>query len=648
MNFKETLDNIAERKFYGRLLSMFRPAIRISTKDWAEKYRVMSSVESAIVGKFDCMLTPWMIYVMECLDNPDIPVIVGRKSAQIAWTETLNNHRGKRIHTDPCKMILAFARDKSITKFYKQKWKPFYTKTKVLRELINIDVAKEGREYFTFPGGDLSLITLGAIGDQKSVSAPYQEIEEPDDAGTDVSGQGDSLANLQERQKTFPKHRRKIIFGGTPTVKDFSRVDAAYLQSNRMVYKAECHECGQLHELSFDNLKEDDYQDRFIDEIYGKKNPNSAYYQCPHCETRWSFEQKNINVTNGLRHGNKGWHITKPEVDDVYGFTFNELLSPFEASNFVNLSKARIKAQIELEKGKEGPMKSFVNNKMGLSYASGVSSIEAEELKLLRSNYQEHIIPYEGLILTAGVDVQDNRFAIVIRAWGRNNNSWLVSWYEIFGDVKVQEQNDDGSFKGIWGELSHRLVHSPIPHVTGKKLQITALSIDSADNTELVYRWVLAMQQHNPHVMATKGVRDLRFSEDEIYSDPAARMEANTTDKLRATLHETMGVTLYQLGAHRAHGEILTRIALNKKEEARSNRYYFNEQSYGQYEEQMTSCRKIIDVNSEYNKSVFKLIPGKRKEAMDAEKQALHANYAVGIRNFTDSHWRELEQYVYN
>jgi hypothetical protein len=45
---------------------------------------------------------------------------------------------------------------------------------------------------------------------------------------------------------------------------------------------------------------------------------------------------------------------------------------------------------------------------------------------------------------------------------------------------------------------------------------------------------------------------------------------------------------------------------------------------------------------------VFKLVPGKRKEAMDAEKNALHASYAIGIRNYTHSAWSALEKYYYD
>lgn len=637
---RRTIKNIAERKYLGSLLELFKAPIRIGTRQWAEKYRIMSAVESSTVGKFSNKLTPYMEFIYDCIDDPEIPVIVATKSAQIGWSELTNNALGKWIHTDPSKIIMAFPRLASARNYSREKIKPFFSGTKVLRDIINQRVAKESFNYFEFPNGFLKLITAGSVGEMKSSSIPRIIIEEPDDLKADVNGQGDSLDIVIERQKTIPTKRKKLIYGGTPTDKDFSKVEDAYKKSNQMVFKAECHHCKQLHELSFDNLHEDEYQDRYISDIYGKKNPLSAYYLCPRCEQPWSFEDKKQNIINGMKHGNKGWHPQRPEITEIYGFSFNELLSSFDASSYAELSKKRILAELELAKGNEGKMKSFTNNNMGKAYASGSSAMEAEDMKLLRSNYPEHIVPMEGLVLTAGIDVQDNRFALVIRAWGRNNNSWLVSWMEIFGDVKNQDAH-------IWQELTERTVLAEIPHASGKPLRIAAVSIDSGDNTELVYKWVLAMQEHNPQVYATKGVRDLRYSDDEIYREPS-NIDINADKQVRKSLAETMGVSVFPLGAHKAHTEILNRVALNQNKDARSNIYYFNQQSYGNYEEQMTSCRKLIDINSGYNKSVYKLIAGKRKEAIDAEKNALHAAYAIGIRNYSYESWQAIEQYLYN
>ena len=644
---KRSYNNSTERKFLGNLLQLFRPAIRMSTIEWAETYRTLSSEESHFVGKFDCSRIPALEYIYDCCDNRGIYVVVAMKGSQIGWSELTNNVIGRTIHTNPCKIQWAFPALDPAKVYSREKLKPFFDGTKVLREIINVNVAKESFSYFKFPGGFLKLTTLGSISAAKTSSIPFIAVEEPDDVKDDVRGQGDTLENLKGRQKTFPIGFKKLIYGGTPTDKDFSRVELGYKQSNQLVFKACCHLCNELSELSTDNIKYDEYQDRYIDEIYGKYNPNSAYYECPHCFGKWTWEDKNRNIEEGKKYGftdftgkfSKGWHPKREEVTENFGFHIPELLSTLSNSSLVELAEKKILAELALQRGNEGLLKSFKNNSDGLPYASGISSLEPEEMKKLRLNYPEGIVPMEGLVLTAGVDVQDNRFAYVIRAWGRNNNSWLVKWEEIFGNVLDEDDP-------VWQELTDKLVTAEIPHASGNHLKVAAISIDSADNTELVYRWVLKMQEYNTQVFATKGVRDLRWSDDEIYREPAS-MEIDKTSQIRKTLAETMGITLFRVGAHRAHEEILRRISLNLNNDIKKNVYYFNEQSYGQYEEQMVSCRKLIDTNSSYNKSVFKLIPGKRKEAMDAEKNALHASYAIGIRNYTHSHWKAVEDYLY-
>ncbi len=640
--------NSTERLFLGSLLQLFRPAIRISTREWAEKYRVLTSEESVHTGKFDCNKVPALEYIYDCCDNRLIYTIVTMKGSQIGWSELVNNVVGKMIHTSPTKAQLCFAGLESAKVYSREKLKPFFNGTKVLRDIINIGVAKESFSYFKYPGGFLKLVTLGAISSSKSSSIPWILVEEPSDVKDDIAGQGDTFANVMSRQKTYKIGEKKLLYGGTPTNKDFCRVEAGFKLSNKMVFKAECHHCSELVELSLKNLKYDEYQDRYIDDVYGRYNPETAYYECPSCLEVWSFEDKNRNIEAGKKFGftdftgkfSKGWHATRVDVTEIFGFHIPELLSTLSSSTFIELARKKILADIDLAKGEESLLKSLTNNSDGLPYSSGISSLEAADMKLLRKNYPEGVIPMEGLVLTAGIDVQHNRFAYVIRAWGRNNCSWLVKWEEIFGNVLDQDDQ-------VWSELADKLVHAEIPHASGKFLKVAAISIDTGDNTELAYRWVLAMQQYNPQVYATKGVRDLRWSDDEIYKEPTM-LETNNNSRVRRSLAETMGVTLFKLGAHRAHEEILKRVALNQNKDSRSNLYYFNEQSYGQYEEQMTSCRKLFDTASSYNKSIFKLVPGKHKEAIDAEKNALHASYAIGLRNYTHSHWQAIERYLYD
>jgi hypothetical protein len=153
------------------------------------------------------------------------------------------------------------------------------------------------------------------------------------------------------------------------------------------------------------------------------------------------------------------------------------------------------------------------------------------------------------------------------------------------------------------------------------------------------------MEELRPElVFACKGVKELRHSEDEVYKEPPL-FSVDTNNQRRKSIAETMGITVYNIGAHRAHLEILQKIMLLKNPKAHKNKFHFPEYSYGQYEEQMLSCRQIIDPRSK--KEVFKLIPGKRKEAMDTEKMAYWCMVSLGLRDATPEYWEELEAHYY-
>lgn len=663
MNWNRTLDNISERKLLGQLLTtFFTPPIRLSTMDWGRKYRTITATESTIaVGEFDPNVMPYMEYVYDCLDNPYIPYIVSKKSARIGWTEVINTWLGKRIHLQPSKILVGFATLQQARVFAAGKWKDFVKNTPVLKKLINIGVAKNKENMYdmTFAGGSLRFATLGAITNQKGENIPVIVIEEPDDVKDDVSGQGDSFLNIMQRFKTVPDTQKKFVFGGTGTKKDFSRVEKAMKQSNCMIFKACCHSCQglvPLDETAFVNITYQEFGNRYIDSIYGKFDPTTAAFHCPFCKADWSFEQKTQNIIAGKQFGftdhtgnfSKGWHQKNPRVTKTFGFDFSELMSTFkDGSNYISLAEDLILAELELSKGNEAPMMSFTNNRKGGTYAGGFTAMEAEEMKTLRSNYPEGIAPYEALIPFMGIDVQHNRFALIQLAAGRNGNLYLIKWEEIFGNVFNWEDP-------VWTELTNKVLNG-VQHATGQNLSIETTGIDSGDGktVELVYRWVKMMNEvHGKDVRATKGSRELKFSTDDIYSEPNNAVVL-TANNVRKTLAETMGVPVYMLGTHRCHDEILRRIVLNKQRDesgiviAKHDVFYFNEQSYGGFEEQLTACRKLIDPTGNGIKEKYELIPGKHMDAMAATKNAFFAYYARGIRHMTDAHWAALERGTY-
>nr|VFJ45808.1 MAG: Phage terminase large subunit (GpA) [Candidatus Kentron sp. FM]VFJ45986.1 MAG: Phage terminase large subunit (GpA) [Candidatus Kentron sp. FM]VFK07441.1 MAG: Phage terminase large subunit (GpA) [Candidatus Kentron sp. FM] len=71
--------------------------------------------------------------------------------------------------------------------------------------------------------------------------------------------------------------------------------------------------------------------------------------------------------------------------------------------------------------------------------------------------------------------MQHDRLAVIVRAWGREEESWLVSWGEIYAQNTCVDKSD-----AVWEALD-RLVFGPFKYENGNRLRVKAISIDSGD-----------------------------------------------------------------------------------------------------------------------------------------------------------------------
>ncbi|WP_240462147.1 phage terminase large subunit family protein [Burkholderia sp. Nafp2/4-1b] len=212
----------------------------------------MSAKASASPGRYNPNITPWVVGMHAALDDPRVQKVVCMKFAQVTWTDgVLLNYIGRRIDVDPCRMIVMFAKEKSAKKFNLEKFEPMIQVTPRLAAKVPVHAGRDKRnlwDHKTFQRGFLKFITSNAPDDVKSTPAPLVAVEEPDDANTNVRDQGDSITLLEERNKSYSDSRRKVIFGGTPTVDEFSRIQQAFQASDQRIYLVPCPDCGEEHE----------------------------------------------------------------------------------------------------------------------------------------------------------------------------------------------------------------------------------------------------------------------------------------------------------------------------------------------------------------------------------------------------------------
>lgn len=102
-------------------------------------------------------------------------------------------------------------------------------------------------------------------------------------------------------------------------------------------------------------------------------------------------------------------------------------------------------------------------------------------------------IPDErALLITSGVDVQQNRLVCVIRAWGPGEENWLLWFSEIFGDPNQEL---------VWNALHDVLEHT-FQHPAGIELKIVSMAIDASYLTQEVYNFC---RRRFPRVIPIRG-----------------------------------------------------------------------------------------------------------------------------------------------
>ncbi len=578
-------------------------------------------------GRYSLAITPYLRGILEVINDRNVRKVVCRKSAQVGWTDgVVNNYLGYTIHVDPAPIGIMFPRDQTAKDYNVEKLLPMIEATPVLDNLVNVKTRTldNTQNRKRFPGGFLKLFGSNSTGGVKSTPFKRMIVEEPDDCNLNIKGQGDSIKMAEERVKTF--HDHKILAGGTPSIKGVSSIDAEMEISDKRHFEVPCHHCNEPHALHWDNVKWQSAEG-VAHSVYGTARPETSAYVCPHCGGLWNDAQKNRNVRRAEEMG-FGWRATA-EFRGVAGFYLNEMYSPFKESNMSRLVEKYLIAQHELEQGDPGSMITFVNSSLGEPYEYQTDTPEADDLRKRAETYAEQTVPAGGLILTAGVDVQHDRLAVIIRAWGRGEESWLVYWGEIFASTLVANT-------GAWVDLD-KLLDTEFVHATGATLRISAASIDSSDGvtSEAVYAYVRTRRQRR--FMAIKGHSESTDDKREIYSTP------RTVDLNRKNKASKFGLQVFMVGTGRAKDTIVeNRLKLHG---SGAGRLHWYSGVRADYWDQLVSEIKAPH-RTVKGKKVWQKKAGQRNEALDCEVYALHAARSLKTNLMREAHWAAFEARV--
>jgi phage terminase large subunit GpA-like protein len=579
-------------------LEGLRPETPLTVSEWADRYRKLSSKASAEPGPWRTDRTPYLREPMDCLSS-ESPVqrVVMMFAAQTGKTEAGSNWLGYVIDHAPGPMLCVQPTIEMAKRLSKQRLESMITETPVLAAKIAPARSRDsGNTMFSkeFSGGIMLMAGANSATGLRSAPCRYLFCDEVDAFPADVDGEGDPVSLAERRTTTFA--RRKILLTSTPTVKDFSRIEAEYQRSDQRRFYVPCPACGAMEWLKWGQLKWADGQ------------PETARYQCEHCGERFEEMHKPAMLRGGE------WRATAPSNGRTAGFHLSGLYSPLGWCSWEQLVDDFLRA-----KGDAPALKSFVNTRLAETWEEDYAAkVSADGLLARRLNYKPGVCPAGVVLLTGGVDVQDNRLAVSVWGWGEGETGWLVWHQELMGDPTQTE---------VWEQLDHVLA-TEWETECGKHLKLAQVAVDSGGHcTHEVYRYV--RDRVSRGVVAIKG--------SSRRNSPAVGKGSKVDVNWRGKVIKR-GVTLYQLGTDTIKTTLFGRLRHNET----TGGLNFGLAADDEYYRQLTSERQALRYHRGFPIREWVKKAGDRNEALDCAVYGYAAMLIYGRRMNKATMWEQL------
>jgi phage terminase large subunit GpA-like protein len=406
---------------------------------------------------------------MDAAHDEGVTEVVVMKSAQVGWTESLNNTIGYHIDQDPAPILLLQPTLEMAEAWSKDRLAPMIRDTARLNGKVADPKARDSGNtllHKLFTGGHLTIV--GANSPAGLASRPIRVLlcDEVDRFPASAGTEGDPIDLAKRRTARF--RNRKILMGSTPTVKGSSRIEAAFEQSDSRYFFLPCPHCQQFQRLVWAQVKWD----------AGK--PETAAYVCAHCATLLTDADK----AEMLKRGE--WRGTKP-FNGIAGFHISELYSPW--STWAEMAIAFSRASLLPE-----TLKTFINTVLGETWEEH-GGVEVVGLIERKESYGAENIPDGTLMLTAGCDTQDDRVEVQLNGWGADEENWIIEQKVFRGDPGKPQ---------LWQEVDAYLLQT-FHTESGRRLTVDAVAVDSGGhNTQSVYQFVVTRKRRR--VWAIKGL----------------------------------------------------------------------------------------------------------------------------------------------
>lgn len=464
----------------AKILSGMKPPEDLTVSQWADKNRRLTSESSAEVGKWRTSRTPYMFDILDSFTDPLIEHIVVVAASQVGKSETINNMVGYCIDQDPGPILLIQPTIDDVKRYSEMRIAPMIRETRCLKRKVadpkSRDAANTKRQK-SFPGGVLVMTGSNVAHDLSSMPIRYVFGDERDRWATSAGSEGDPWELAVARTRTF--YNKKMVEVSTPTVKGASAIENSYNLGTMERWKTQCPHCGEYVEVTFDNIRfEYDAAENGDKKIF---HISEIFYVCPECG--------GISDEHTMKSQPAKWVATVPEARKHHktrSFWLTAWVSPWATWESIILQF--------LQAGTDSAKLQVVYNTQFGELWEERGDMASEDDVMARREVYEAEVPDGVLLLTCGVDTQDDRLEYEVVGHRRYGETWGIKKGVILGRPDTEE---------VWERLDEVLSHK-YKFKSGVSLQISLTFIDEGGHfTQEVRQHCLARQYD--HVFAIKG-----------------------------------------------------------------------------------------------------------------------------------------------
>jgi len=467
--------NVQHQDLARAWLKVFEPPPRMTVSEWADRFRFLSPESSGQPGKYSSDMTPYARAWMDSANDPTATGTVLMVASQLGKTEVLNNMVGYFIDVEPAAMLMVQPTIDLGEAWSKERLAPMVRDTPALQgRVADVKSRDSGNTILhkTYPGGNLAIAGANAPSGLASRPRRVVLLDEVDRYPVSAGTEGDPAALAIRRTETF--WNPVVIMTSTPTVKGRSRIETEFEESDKRRLYCPCPACGHKQTLKWAQVRSE------------SADGSDAWYQCEKCDAQLDDDERRTMVRAGE------WIAEHPERT-LRGFHLPGIASMFRHKRGYKSRLHQMVAERNAAKAKgKETLRTWINTFLAETWEEDGEGVQWEPLMQRREDWGD--FPVDGLILTAGVDIQGDRVEIEVVAWGEGEDSWSIDYIILMGDFNRAETQ---------AELD-AILERKWTHPSGAELGISCTFIDSGHKTKTVYSYT--RRRETRRVYACKGM----------------------------------------------------------------------------------------------------------------------------------------------